>query len=126
VYGGLAYLAKMGRASLLENLRADYVRTARAKGLPERRVVYHHALRNSLLPMITTMVLTLPGLIGGSVIVETIFSIQGTGILLVGASQSMDLALIMAETLLYGVLVLVFLLIGDICYAWADPRVRYE
>jgi peptide/nickel transport system permease protein len=126
VYGSLAYLAKMGRASLLENLRADYVRTARAKGLPERRVVYHHALRNSLLPMITTMVLTLPGLIGGSVIVETIFSIQGTGILLVGASQSMDLALIMAETLLYGVLVLVFLLIGDICYAWADPRVRYE
>jgi peptide/nickel transport system permease protein len=126
VYGGLAYLAKMGRASLLENLRADYVRTARAKGLPERRVVYHHALRNSLLPMITTMVLTLPGLIGGSVIIESIFSIQGTGLLLVGASLAMDLALIMAETLLYGVLTLVFLLIGDICYAWADPRVRYE
>jgi len=126
VYGGLAYLAKMGRASLLENLRADYVRTARAKGLPERRVVYHHALRNSLLPMITTMVLALPGLIGGSVIVETIFSIQGTGLLLVGASLAMDLAVIMAETLLYGVLVLVFLLFGDILYAWADPRVRYE
>jgi peptide/nickel transport system permease protein len=125
-YGGLAYLAKLGRASLLENLRADYVRTARAKGLPERLVVYHHALRNSLLPMITVMVLTLPGLIGGSVIVETIFSIQGTGLLLVGAAQAYDLALIMAETLLYGVLTLVFLLIGDVLYAWADPRIRYE
>ena len=125
-YGGLAYLAKLGRASLLENLRADYVRTARAKGLPESRVVYHHALRNSLLPMITVMVLTLPGLIGGSVIVETIFSIQGTGLLLVNAAEAYDLALIMTETLLYGVLTLVFLLVGDLLYAWADPRVRYE
>jgi peptide/nickel transport system permease protein len=126
VYGGLAYLAKMGRASLLENLRADYVRTARAKGLPEGRVVYHHALRNSLLPMITALVLSIPGLIGGSVIVEYIFSIQGTGLLLVDAAKAYDLALIMAETLLYGVLTLVFLLIGDVLYAWADPRVRYE
>jgi len=126
VYGGFAYLARLGRASLLENLRADYVRTARAKGLSERRVVYHHALRNSLLPMITTMVLTLPGLLGGSVIVETVFSIQGMGILFVGAAQAYDLAVIMAETLLYGVLTLLFLLVGDILYAWADPRVRYE
>ena len=125
-YGGLAYLAKMGRASLLENLRADYVRTARAKGLPEERVVYHHALRNSLLPMITTLVLAIPGLIGGSVIVEGIFSIQGTGLLLVEAAKAYDLPIIMTDTLLYGVLTLVFLLIGDLCYAWADPRVRYE
>ena len=126
VYGGFAYLAKMGRASLLENLRADYVRTARAKGLPEEQVVYRHALRNSLLPMITMMVLAIPGLIGGSVIVEYIFSIQGTGLLLVDAAKAYDLALIMAEVLLYGVLTLLFLLIGDILYAWADPRVRYE
>ena len=125
-YGGFAYLAKMGRASLLENLRADYVRTARAKGLPEERVIYHHALRNSLLPMITALVMAVPGLIGGSVIVEKIFSIQGTGLLLVDAAMSYDLALIMAETLLYGVLTLVFLLIGDLMYAVADPRVRYE
>ena len=126
VYGGFAYLAKMGRASLLENLRADYVRTARAKGLPEEQVVYRHALRNSLLPMITALVLAIPGLIGGSVIVESIFSIQGTGLLLVDAAKAYDLALLMAETLLYGVLTLLFLLIGDILYAWADPRVRYE
>jgi ABC-type dipeptide/oligopeptide/nickel transport system permease component len=126
VYGGFAYLAKMGRASLLENLRADYVRTARAKGLPEEQVVYRHALRNSLLPMITALVLAIPGLIGGSVIVETIFSIQGTGLLLVDAAKCYDLALLMAETLLYGVMTLLFLLIGDILYAWADPRVRYE
>ncbi len=126
VYGGLAYLAKLGRASLLENLRADYVRTARAKGLSEGRVVYHHALRNSLLPMITMMILAIPGLIGGSVIVETIFSIQGIGLLLVGAAQSYDLQLIMTEALMYGLLTLVFLLIGDVLYAWADPRIRYE
>jgi peptide/nickel transport system permease protein len=125
-YGGFAYLAKMGRASLLENLRADYVRTARAKGLPERRVIYHHALRNSLLPMITVMVLMIPGLIGGSVVVEKIFSIQGTGILLVDAATAFDLSVIMADTLLYGMLTLVFLLIGDILYAVADPRVRYD
>jgi peptide/nickel transport system permease protein len=126
VYGGLAYLSKLGRASLLENLRADYVRTARAKGLPESRVVYHHALRNSLLPMITSMVLMLPGLIGGSVVVEKLFSIQGTGLLLVDAAQSYDLQLIMAETLLYGSLTLGALLVGDVLYAWADPRIRYD
>lgn len=126
VYGGLTYLAKLGRASLLENLRADYVRTARAKGLPEHRVVYHHALRNSLLPMITTMVMILPALIGGSVIVETIFSIQGMGLLVIEAARAYDLAVIMTGTLVYGFLTLLAVLVGDVLYAWADPRVRYE
>ena len=126
VYGGLAYLAKLGRASLLENLRADYIRTARAKGLPEHRVVYHHALRNSLLPMITTVVLMLPAMIGGSVIVETIFTIQGMGLLTVNAAKAYDLSVIMTSTLVYGTLTLMALLIGDILYAWADPQVRYE
>jgi len=126
VYGGLAYLAKLGRASLLENLRADYVRTARAKGLPEGRVVYHHALRNSLLPMITTMVMMLPMLLGGSVVVERIFSIPGMGQLLVGAAMQRDLAVIMFGTLVYGVLTLLSLLVADILYAWADPRIRYD
>ncbi len=126
VYGGLAYLAKLGRASLLENLRADYVRTARAKGLGERRVVYRHALRNSLLPMITTMIMMLPALLGGSVIVEKIFSIHGMGLLVVGAAQSRDLAVVMFGTLVFGTLTLLALLAGDLLYAWADPRVRYE
>jgi peptide/nickel transport system permease protein len=126
VYGGLAYLAKLGRASLLENLRADYVRTARAKGVPERQVVYRHALRNSLIPMITTMVMILPGLIGGSVIVENIFSIQGMGLLVVEAARACDLSVIMTGTLVYGFLTLLAVLIGDVLYAWADPRVRYE
>jgi peptide/nickel transport system permease protein len=125
VYGGLAYLAKLGRASLLENLRADYVRTARSKGLSERRVVYHHALRNSLLPMITTMVMILPALIGGSVIVEKIFSIQGMGLLMVDAAKAYDLSVIMTGTLIYGFLTLLAVLVGDVLYAWADPRVRY-
>jgi len=126
VYGGLAYLAKLGRASLLENLRADYVRTARAKGVPERRVVYVHALRNSLIPMITVMVMMLPALIGGSVIVEKIFSIHGMGTLVIGAAQSRDLSVIMFGTLLYGSLTLMALLVADILYAWVDPRVRFE
>lgn len=125
-YGGVTYMAKLGRASLLENLQADYVRTARAKGLSERRVIYHHALRNSLLPMITTMVMILPGMIGGSVIAETIFSIQGTGLLFVDAARAYDLSVVMAETLLYGLLTLVAVLVADLLYAWADPRVRYE
>jgi ABC-type dipeptide/oligopeptide/nickel transport system permease component len=76
--------------------------------------------------MITTLVLTIPGLLAGSVIVEQLFSIQGTGILFVGAAQAYDLSVIMAEALLYGFLTLFFLLAGDILYAWADPRVRYE
>jgi len=126
VYGGLAYLAKLGRASLLENLRADYVRTARAKGLPESRVVYYHALRNSLLPMITTMVMMLPVLLGGSVIVERIFTLPGMGDLVVGAAMQRDLAVIMFGTLVFGTLTLLALLAGDVLYAWADPRVRYE
>ncbi len=126
VYGGLAYLAKLGRASLLENLRADFVRTARAKGLSEARVVYHHALRNSLLPMITTMAMMLPGLIGGSVIVESIFTIQGMGLLMVNAARAFDLMVIMTGTLAFGFLTLLALLLGDILYAWADPRIRYE
>ena len=126
VYGGLAYLAKLGRASLLENLRADFVRTARAKGLPERRVVYHHALRNSLLPMITTMVMILPAMIGGSVIVESLFSIRGMGLLVVDGAKAHDIPVIMFGTVLYGFLTLVALLGGDVLYAWADPRVRYE
>jgi len=126
VYGGLAYLAKLGRTSLLENLRADYVRTARAKGLPEHRVVYHHALRNSLLPMITTMVMILPALLGGSVVVERLFTIPGMGQLFVNAAAQRDLSLIMFGTLVYGVLTLGSLLVGDVLYAWADPRIRYE
>jgi peptide/nickel transport system permease protein len=126
VYAGLAYLAKLGRASLLESIRTDYVRTARAKGLPERRVVYHHALRNSLLPMITTMVMMLPALLGGSVVVERIFSIPGMGQLLVDAATQQDLAVIMFGTLVFGVLTLVSLLVGDVLYAWADPRIRYD
>lgn len=126
VYGGLAYLAKLGRASLLENLRADYVRTARAKGLPEGRVVYHHALRNSLLPMITTMVMMLPMLLGGSVVVERIFTLPGMGNLFVGAAMQRDLAVIMFGTLVYGTLTLLSLLLADILYAWADPRIRYD
>ena len=76
--------------------------------------------------MITTMVMILPAMIGGSVIAETIFSIQGTGLLFVDAARAYDLSVVMAETLLYGVLTLLAVLVADLLYAWADPRVRYE
>lgn len=76
--------------------------------------------------MVTTMVMTLPGMIGGSVIVETIFSIHGMGLLMVGAAQARDLSVIVFGTLVYGVLTLLSLVVGDFLYAWADPRIRYE
>ena len=124
--GGLAFMAKLSRTSLLENLRMDYVRTARAKGLKERTVVYGHALRNSLLPMITTMALILPGLIGGSIIIEQIFNLPGMGQLFWQAVMRRDYEMIQAIMFIGATLTLVSLLVADILYAVADPRVRYD
>ncbi len=124
-YAGLAYLSKQTRAGLLENLQADYVRTARAKGVSNYRAIVHHALRNSLIPIVTIMAMILPGLIGGSIIIETIFSIQGMGYLSFNAILQRDYPVIMATTTLAAVLTLVGLLLQDILYAWLDPRVSY-
>ncbi len=124
--GGLAFMSKLARNSLLENLRQDYVQTARAKGLRERTVVYVHALRNSLLPMITVVVMVLPLMISGSIIVEHIFSLPGMGQLFFQAATRRDYTTVQAISLIGAVLTLVAILIGDILYAFADPRVRYE
>ena len=124
--GGLAYMAKLSRTSLLENLRMDYVRTARAKGLRERTVVYVHAVRNSLLPMITVMAFILPGLIGGSVIIETIFNLPGMGLLFYTAVIRRDYTMIQAISLVSAALTLGAILIADILLAVADPRIRYD
>ncbi len=125
-YGGFAFMSKLMRASVLENLQADYARTARAKGLADRVVLMRHVLSNSLLPLITVAAGILPGLLGGSLIVETIFSINGMGRLMIEAINMKDRELVMSQTYVIGVISLVCVIISDICYAIADPRVSYE
>jgi ABC-type dipeptide/oligopeptide/nickel transport system permease component len=125
-YGGFAFLAKLTRSSLLENLMADYARTARAKGVSERDVLWRHVFRNSLLPLITVSATLLPSLLAGSVIVETIFSIDGMGKLAVDAVRGRDRELVLSVTLISGLLTLAGYLLADLCYAIVDPRVSYD
>ncbi len=120
-----AFLSRQMRGSMLEVIRQDYIRTARAKGLKEKTVVMKHALRNSLIPIITLLGGILPGLIGGSVIVETIFSIPGVGQLAFQALIARDYPLIMAELVLSAVLTMLGLLLVDILYAFVDPRIAF-
>jgi peptide/nickel transport system permease protein len=122
----LAFVSRQMRGSMLEVIRQDYIRTARAKGLPEKKVILKHALRNSLIPIITLLGGLLPGLISGSVIVETIFSIPGVGQLAFQALVSRDYPLIMAELVMSAVLTMVGLLIVDILYARVDPRIAFS
>lgn len=123
-FGGLAGLSRYMRANMLEVIRQDYIMTARAKGLSERDVIYRHALRNALLPVITILGLSLPGLIGGSVIFETIFAIPGMGQLFYMAVMARDYPTIMGILLIGAILTLVGNLIADVSYALADPRIR--
>lgn len=125
-YGGFAFLSKLMRSSVLENLSADFARTARAKGLSEQVILYRHVLSNSVLPLITMAAGILPGLLGGSLIVEKIFSINGMGVLMLEAIYQKDRELVMSETFVIGIISLLCLLVADICYAFADPRVSYE
>ncbi|MBC7785248.1 MAG: ABC transporter permease [Burkholderiales bacterium] len=125
-YGGFAFLSKLMRASLLENLSADFVRTARAKGQAERVILFRHVLRNSILPLITVASSILPGLLGGSVIVESIFSISGMGKMSLEAISVRDREVVLSVTLVVAIISTISLLIADICYALADPRVSYE
>jgi peptide/nickel transport system permease protein len=123
-YGGIAFMARFTRASLLDILKQDYIRTARAKGLSERVVLYRHALRNAMIPLLTLAGLLLPALISGSVIIEQIFAWPGLGQLYVASIASRDYPVIMAMTLLGAVAVLLSNLLTDVGYAFADPRVR--
>ncbi|MFW6191075.1 MAG: ABC transporter permease [Thiohalospira sp.] len=125
-YGGIAFLAKLTRSSVLENLHSDYARTARAKGLPEGEVMWRHVFRNSLLPLVTVAATLLPALLSGSVIVESIFSIEGMGKLAVEAVTGRDRELVLSITLISGLLTLAGELLADILYAVVDPRVSYD
>jgi peptide/nickel transport system permease protein len=114
------------RASLLEVVRQDYVRTARSKGLPERVVIYRHALRNALIPIVTLLGMAVPGLISGSFIIESVFGWPGMGRLGVNAIFSRDYPVVMGVTLFSSVLVMFGNLMADIAYAIVDPRIRYR
>jgi peptide/nickel transport system permease protein len=123
-FGGLAGLSRYMRSNMLEVIRQDYIMTARAKGLSERAVIYKHALRNALLPVITILGLSIPGLIGGSVIFETIFAIPGMGQLFYMSAMARDYPVVMGILFIGAVLTLLGNLIADVSYAVADPRIR--
>jgi len=114
------------RASMLEVINQDYIRTARAKGLARRTVVLKHALRNALLPVITNIAINLPALVGGAIITETIFSWPGMGRLFYEALGSSDYPVLQALLMISALGVLVGNLLGDLTYAWVDPRIRYD
>lgn len=123
-FGGLAGMSRYMRGNMLEVIRQDYITTARAKGLPERVVIFKHALRNALLPVITILGLSVPGLIGGSVIFESIFAIPGMGQLFYGAVMARDYPLVMGELVIGAVLTLLGNMLADMGYALVDPRIR--
>jgi peptide/nickel transport system permease protein len=125
-YGSLAVISRYQRTAMLEVIRQDYIRTARAKGLGERAVIFRHALRNSLLPVITLMGLQFPYLISGSVIIERIFNIPGMGMLTFDAFLNRDYPVIIAVAVLSAVLTLLGLILSDLAYALVDPRIQLE
>ncbi|MGE0712822.1 MAG: ABC transporter permease subunit [Planctomycetota bacterium] len=125
-YASFAYISRQMRAGMLEVIRRDYIRTARAKGLPEHVVIFKHALRNSLIPIITIVAVILPALVGGSVIIETIFNVDGIGRLSFTAILTRDYPIIMAVFTLSALLTLLGILLSDILYAVVDPQISFE
>ena len=124
-FGGLAGFSRYMRQSMLEVVRQDYIQSARAKGLTERVVIGKHALRNAMLPIVTSLALSVPGLIGSSVIVESIFGIPGMGQLMWQAVFERDYPVIMGNLVIVATLTLVANLIADVAYAIVDPRIRF-
>ncbi len=123
--GGAGYM-RFTRTAMLEVIRQDYVRTARAKGLSEKIVIYRHALRNALIPIITLLGFALPGLFGGAIITEKLFAWPGLGTIAFKAVSDRDYPLLMGTTLFLSLLTLLGNLLADICYGLADPRIKYN
>ena len=121
-----AQISRFMRASMLDNLGQDYVRTARAKGLTERIVVLRHVLRNSMIPVVTVIALGVPQVFGGAIITEQVFKVNGLGQLLIIAIQGSDIPMVMTLTFIFAVLIVLFNLIADILYGVLDPRIRYD
>lgn len=122
----IAYIARLTRGSLLEVLRADYIRTARAKGLPERQVILRHALRPALLPVVSFLGPVAAAVLTGSLVVESVFGLPGTGRYLVEGAIDRDYPLVMGMVILYGALTLGANLAADLLHGWLDPRVRHD
>ena len=121
-----AQISRFMRASMLDNLNQDYVRTARAKGMTERVVVLVHVLRNSMIPVVTVIALGVPQIFGGAIITEQIFRVNGLGQLLIGAIQGADIPTVQTLTFIFAVLIVLFNLIADLLYGVLDPRIRYD
>ncbi|HSV92314.1 MAG TPA: ABC transporter permease [Desulfobacterales bacterium] len=122
---GVAGWSRYMRASMLEVLRADYIRTAKAKGLASSRVIFKHALRNALIPIVTLLGLTIPGLVAGAAITETVFSWPGLGFLGVAAVTERDYPVVLAFTMMGGTMVIIGNLLADVLYSAVDPRIKY-
>ena len=121
-----AQLSRFMRASMLDNLGQDYVRTARAKGLGEPNVVLVHVLRNSMIPVVTVIALGVPNIFGGAIITEQVFKVNGIGQLLITAIEANDLPMVQTLTFVFTVLIVLFNLIADLAYGMLDPRIRYD
>lgn len=121
-----AQISRFMRASMLDNLNQDYVRTARAKGLTERVVVLVHVLRNSLIPVITVIALGVPTIFGGAIITEQVFKVNGLGQLLITAIYANDVPMVQTLTFIFAILIVLFNLIADVLYGILDPRIRYD
>ena len=121
-----AALSRFTRASVLDNLNEDYVRTARSKGMEERKVILTHVLRNSLIPVVTLIALQIPGIFAGAIITEQIFRVNGLGQLLISAIQGADVPMVQTLTFIFAALTVFFNLIADVTYGILDPRIRYD
>ena len=119
-------ISRFMRASMLDNLGQDYVRTARAKGLRERTVVMVHVLRNSMIPVVTVIALGIPAIFGGAIITEQVFKVNGIGQLLITAIQANDLPMVQTLTFIFAILIVLFNLLADVLYGILDPRIRYD
>jgi oligopeptide transport system permease protein len=122
----IAYIARLMRGSMIEVLHSNFIRTARAKGLPERQVILRHALKPALLPVISYLGPATAALITGSVVVERIFSIPGLGSYFVQGALNRDYTLVMGVVIFYGVVIILLNFIVDLLYAWLNPKIRYE
>lgn len=121
-----ALYSRYMRASMLDVINSDYVRTARAKGLPEWRVITRHVVRNALIPVVTVAALNLGGLLGGAIVTETIFSLDGFGYYFIQSLQNSDYYAVMAYLLVTSIIIIAFNLIADVLYGYLDPRIRYD
>jgi peptide/nickel transport system permease protein len=125
LFQGASY-TRYVRAAVLDVIKLDYVTTARSKGLPERKVIVKHVLRNALVPVVTLVALQMPSVFGGAIVTEQIFRIPGIGSLLISAILANDTPVIMAVTFVFACLVIIFNLLADIIYGWLDPRIAYR